>query len=129
MTMAAAYYIINHSPKIEELDLQECKPLEGDLDLTIRGPASTLKYLNLRNSPVNDSFVRFAATQCPQLKTLILESCAEISDSSIMKVANSCLELNTLDLSFCHLVTDLSLQVFTIRASSNNGGNLQVLNY
>jgi hypothetical protein len=70
--------------------------------------------------------IRYIATQSPYLKTLILESCSDISDSSIMKVANSCLELETVDLSFCNLVTDLSIQVFAIRASNNNGGKLKV---
>jgi hypothetical protein len=126
MSVSSLYFIIKNCPLIEEIDLSECKDVEEIPDMTFSGGQSALTYLNLRNSLVTDPILRFVARQCPHLKTLILESCSDLSDSGIMKVANSCSELRTLDLSFCHLVTDLSIQVFTIRASSNDGGKLQV---
>jgi hypothetical protein len=126
MSVASLFFLIKNCPKIEEIDLSECKDVEEMPDLLATCDLSALTYLNLRNSLVTDPILRFVARQCPKLKTLILESCSDLSDSGVMKVANSCLQLATLDLSFCNLVSDLSVQVFTIRATSNNGGRLQV---
>ncbi|KAI8898834.1 hypothetical protein BC833DRAFT_619974 [Globomyces pollinis-pini] len=127
MTIASLYHLVSNCPEILEIDLSECKPSDRLPDPLGKKVASPLQYLNLRNSPVNDPFVRYIASQCGKLKTLILESCTELTDASLMKVANSCPDLVTLDLSFCDLMTDLSLQVFAIRASTGNGGSLQEL--
>ncbi|KAJ3257692.1 hypothetical protein HK103_004319 [Boothiomyces macroporosus] len=125
MTVTALYHLIANCPSILEIDLSECKQSEGLPEPLVRNFQSTLTYLNLRNSPVTDTVMRYVASQCPKLKTLILESCLDLTDASLMKVANSCPDLVTLDLSFCDMMTDLSLQVFSIRASSDKGGNLQ----
>jgi hypothetical protein len=115
MTIGILPTLLANCPKLETIDLSECKPA-GKLDLS-KKVICPLKVLNVCNSTISDELVRFVASSCPNLQTLILESCAGISDSSIMKVANSCSNLQTLDVSFCHLITDLSIQVFTLCAT------------
>eukprot|EP00842_Homolaphlyctis_polyrhiza_P004265 jgi/Hompol1/483/HPOL_005352-RA len=129
VSIATLYDIISHCENLIELDLTECKDSDSvpSLDLLYKGYSRPLSYLNLRNTPVNDSLLRFVAVHCPAIKELILESCEKISDNGVMKIANSCIALETLDISFCDRITDVSLQVLAIRASSSNGGRLQEL--
>lgn len=87
-----------------------------------------LVYLNLRNTPVPDALLRYIVSRSPYLTELFCESCNMLTDYSVMKLANNCHNLKVLDLSFCDLVSDVSLQIFTLQASSTlNGITLEEL--
>ncbi|KAI9092343.1 hypothetical protein DFS34DRAFT_288779 [Phlyctochytrium arcticum] len=129
LTVASLQSIVMNCESLVQLDLSECREVEDDvsLDLSNKGIARPLQYLNLRNTPVSDELLRFTATHCPSLEDLVLESCLDITDDALVKVAHTCTKLRRLDVSFCDHITDLSLQAFTMRAAQMNGGALQEL--
>src|SRR4051812_28319609 len=81
-TVASLYTIVMHCEKLLQLDLSECREAEKDanMDLSNKGFTRPLQWLNLRNAPVTDDLLRFAAIHCPNIEDLILESCVNISD-------------------------------------------------
>ncbi|KAJ3166112.1 hypothetical protein HDU88_003659 [Geranomyces variabilis] len=129
LTVASLHAIVINCDSLLQLDLSECRPLEDDvsLDLSTKNFSRPLKWLSLRNTSVSDDLLRFAATHCPNLEDLVLESCDEITDDAIIKVASTCAKLRRLDMSFCDNITDLSLQALAMRAATARGGTLREL--
>ncbi|KAJ3163486.1 hypothetical protein HDU86_000065 [Geranomyces michiganensis] len=129
LTVASLHAIVINCDSLLQLDLSECRPLEDDvsLDLSTKNFSRPLKWLSLRNTSVSDDLLRFAATHCPNLEDLVLESCDEITDDAIIKVASTCAKLRRLDMSFCDNITDLSLQALAMRAATARGGVLREL--
>ncbi|KAJ3165006.1 hypothetical protein HK101_000324 [Irineochytrium annulatum] len=128
VSIASIHPVITFSESLLELDLSECQEADlTSLDLSNKGLRRALKSLNLRNSPVTDDMLRFAASQCPDLEIIILESCPRVTDDAIIKIATTCVKLRSLDCSFCDRITDLSLNALTVRATASNGGTLEEL--
>ncbi|TPX60526.1 hypothetical protein PhCBS80983_g01761 [Powellomyces hirtus] len=127
LTVASLHAIVMNCDSLLQLDLSECRPLEDDvsLDLSTKNFSRPLQWLSLRNTSVTDDLLRFAATHCPHLEDLILESCTEVTDDAIIKIASTCTKLRRLDMSFCDNITDLSLQAFAMRATATKGGALK----
>ncbi|KAJ3194675.1 hypothetical protein HK101_002205 [Irineochytrium annulatum] len=105
-TVASIHSAVSNSSSLLELDLSECQEAEDlqSLDLTPRDLKRPLKSINLRNTPVTDDLLRFAAVQCPDLEIVVLESCGRITDDAVITIVNSCPRLRSLDCSF----TDIS---------------------
>ncbi|XJO78574.1 hypothetical protein BDV3_002989 [Batrachochytrium dendrobatidis] len=129
VTLISLYNIISNCPSIVELNLTECKPAATSIsnELMQIDFSRPLYHLNLRNSAVTDTILRFIAIHCPSLTELILESCINVTDNGAMKIINTCPLVEVLDCSFCEKITDVTLQVIAIRASATSGGKLQEL--
>ena len=59
---------------------------------------------------VDDSAVAAVVSMCPQLSSLDLQRCKNITDAAVIAVASSCKQLVSLDLGFCN-ITDAALLV------------------
>jgi len=94
---------------IIELNLGDSKESSVPIDMGDESFTRPLKTLNLRNSPINDQMLDWVVSRCPDIETVVLENCQNVTDHSIVKLANKLKGLTTLDISFCDQVTDAAL--------------------
>jgi len=94
---------------IRELNLGDSKESSAPIDMGDESFTRPLVTLNLRNSPITDQMLDWVVTRCPEIETVILENCQNITDHSITKLAAKLRGLTTLDISFCDQITDASL--------------------
>jgi len=94
---------------IRELNLGDSKESSAPIDMGDESFTRPLVTLNLRNSPITDQMLDWVVTRCPEIETVILENCQNVTDHSITKLAIKLKGLTTLDISFCDQVTDASL--------------------
>jgi len=55
---------------------------------------------------VDDTKLMTIATGCPQLQSLNIRDCSEITDKGIIALATGCPQLQSLIMSYCHNITD-----------------------
>jgi len=94
---------------IRELNLGDSKESTAPVDMGDESFIRPLVTLNLRNSPITDQMLDWVVSRCPDIETVVLENCQNITDHSIVKLANKLKGLTTLDISFCDQITDASL--------------------
>jgi len=94
---------------IRELNLGDSKESDAPVDMGDESFTRPLVTLNLRNSPINDQMLDWVVSRCPEIETVVLENCQNVTDHSIVKLANKLKGLTTLDISFCDQITDASL--------------------
>jgi hypothetical protein len=94
---------------IRELNLGDSKESTAPVDMGDESFTRPLVTLNLRNSPITDQMLDWVVSRCPEIETVILENCQNVTDHSIVKLANKLKGLTTLDISFCDQITDASL--------------------
>ncbi|TPX64318.1 hypothetical protein SpCBS45565_g05964 [Spizellomyces sp. 'palustris'] len=110
-TVVTLQNLIDGCERIQTIELEACGPNLGAVVVNphkaLRRP---LRYLNLRNSAVEDHHVRYAAIHCPVLESVVLDGCTAVTDDAIVKLAQSCgSTLRRLDVSFVPSVTDVAL--------------------
>lgn len=94
---------------LTELNLWQCRSIDGDCVEEIAAQCSSLEVLNLRGCDrVTDSAVAAVADFCPKMSSLILEGCCRVTDFSIAKLATQCARLANLNVSWCEKLTDKS---------------------
>jgi len=94
---------------IRELNLGDSKESSVPVDMGDENFTRPLVTLNLRNSPINDQMLDWVVSRCPEIETVILENCQNVTDHSIIRLAQKLKGLTTLDISFCDQITDSSL--------------------
>ncbi|KNC99077.1 uncharacterized protein SPPG_06024 [Spizellomyces punctatus DAOM BR117] len=110
-TVVILQNLIDGCERIQAIELEACGPSLGPVVVNphkaLRRP---LRYLNLRNSAVEDHHVRYAAIHCPVLESVVLDGCTAVTDDAVVKLAQSCgSTLRRLDVSFVPSVTDVAL--------------------
>ena len=58
---------------------------------------------------ITDLAVMAVASGCPQLSSLSLGGCSNITDVAVMAVASGCPQLSSLDLTYCYNITDAAV--------------------
>jgi len=76
-------------------------------------------------SNITDLSVSEVARRCSKLHTLTLTGCGNITDLSVSEVARRCSKLHTLDLQGCWKISDLSVSKVARRCSKLHTLNLQ----
>ncbi|ORX76636.1 RNI-like protein [Anaeromyces robustus] len=94
---------------VRELNLGDSKESTAPVDMGDENFIRPLVTLNLRNSPITDQMLDWVVSRCPDIETVVLENCQNVTDHSIVKLANKLKGLTTLDISFCDQITDASL--------------------
>ncbi|KAJ3381167.1 hypothetical protein HDU92_005560 [Lobulomyces angularis] len=112
ITITSLFTILTNSKNLVSLDICECREADSELnDLLVSegSKCNSMKYLNLRNSPISDELLIFVSDLCPNLEDLILDSAVLVTDKSLVHIIAKCLRLKSLDLSFCDKITDVTL--------------------
>lgn len=94
---------------LKELNLNDSKESSSPVDMGDETFTRPLTTLSLRNSPINDQMLDWVTTRCPNIDTVILENCQNVTDISITNLAKKLKEIKFLDISFCDQITDASL--------------------
>ena len=68
----------------------------------------SLKIINCDN--ITDEGMKALATGCPQLQSLDISVCLDITDEGITAVASGCTQLQSLDISGCGDITDAGMK-------------------
>ncbi|KAG0287257.1 F-box and leucine-rich repeat protein 4 [Dissophora globulifera] len=104
LSTKALIEISRYCHNIEYLGFHFCLGLQSAGFQAIFHVSTHLRVLDLGPSEVHDVDIELVAAQCPQLETLKLPFCANITNVGISAIVHSCQHLRHLDLSWCDKV-------------------------
>jgi hypothetical protein len=79
--------------------------------ITIANGLPQLQSLNISHcGNITDEGIRALATGCPQLQSLNISHCGNITDEGIKALATGCTQLQSLDISGCVNITDTGIR-------------------
>ncbi|KAJ3028124.1 UNVERIFIED_CONTAM: hypothetical protein HDU68_002445 [Siphonaria sp. JEL0065] len=112
----AAITAIDNLPLLARLNLEAAQPSSEPVvfDFASTPKKSALKFLNMRNCPVDNLHISYIALKCPMLTTLYLDGCTSLTDDAVVAIARNCHTLQSLDISFLSNITDLSLYALAL---------------
>ncbi|GJJ78730.1 hypothetical protein EMPS_11089 [Entomortierella parvispora] len=101
LTAKALIGVSAHCWKLEHLNFHFCLSLKSSGFQALLRVSPHLRTLDLGLTEVHDADITLVAGLCPQLESLKLPFCSNITKVSIGAVVQSCPQLLHLDLSFC----------------------------
>ncbi|KAF9565975.1 hypothetical protein EC968_003974 [Mortierella alpina] len=104
LTERALVGVATHCLKLEILNFHFCLGLASTGFRTLLQVSSNLRFLDLGLTEVRDSEIQLVAAQCPELKSLRLPFCSNITHESISTIVRSSRRLEYLDISWCDQV-------------------------
>jgi hypothetical protein len=96
-------WLSSRNIKIRHLN---CRALTDNTAVIIADFGIHLKWLKIDEPYVNDICLVRIAECCPNLKSLNLSSCNDLTDISVIRLAECCPHLEILDMAWCRNVTD-----------------------
>ncbi|KAG0093978.1 hypothetical protein BGZ93_007601 [Podila epicladia] len=101
LTAKALIGVAQYCHKLEHINFHFCLSLQSNGFQALLGVSPNLRVLDLGLTEVLDANIALVAAQCPQLETLKLPFCSNITETSIRAIVLSCSRLLYLDVSFC----------------------------
>ncbi|KAG0275516.1 F-box and leucine-rich repeat protein 4 [Linnemannia gamsii] len=93
--------IANYCFQLEYLNLHFCLSLQSNGFQALLAVSPNLRFLDLGLTEVHDADIVVVANRCPQLESLKLPFCGNLTQTGIRAIVHSCSRLLHLDLSFC----------------------------
>ncbi|KAG0285667.1 hypothetical protein BGZ97_007708 [Linnemannia gamsii] len=101
LTAKALIGVANYCFQIEHLNFHFCLSLQSNGFQALLAVSPNLRFLDLGLTEVHDADIVLVANRCPQLESLKLPFCGNLTQTSIRAIVQSCTRLLHLDLSFC----------------------------
>lgn len=103
------------SEHVVSLNLAYWNYLSDDDIISLLGSKTELfpkiKTLNVSHTPISDSAVKLLTTKCPNLTSIDLSGCLEVTDVSLSFLAQNCKTLQDLNLNGCPKIGDTGVQL------------------
>jgi len=142
ITDAAIMAIAYRCPNMKHLDLTPARNISSDaIEKLARGcpklcslnlqrfelDLQTLEYINIPTKDYNPALLALAE-HCPDLQSLNLYGCDEVTDDTMIALVSGCPGLKNLDLSGCKLITDATIYEIAARCRNLEDLNLTYCN-
>lgn len=101
LTAKALIGVADYCFKLEDLNFHFCLSLQSNGFQALLAVSPNLRFLDLGLTEVHDADIVLVAGRCPQLESLKLPFCGNLTQMSIRAIVQSCTRLVHLDLSFC----------------------------
>ncbi|KAF8928142.1 hypothetical protein BGZ47_001798 [Haplosporangium gracile] len=101
MTAKALIGVADYCSQLEYLNFHFCLSLQSNGFQALLAVSPNLRFLDLGLTEVHDADIILVANQCPQLESLKLPFCGNLTQMSIRAIVQSCTRLVHMDLSFC----------------------------
>lgn len=101
MTAKALIGVADYCFQLEYLNFHFCLSLQSNGFQALLAASPNLRFLDLGLTEVRDADIVLVASRCPQLESLKLPFCGNLTQMSIRAIVRSCTRLVHLDLSFC----------------------------
>jgi len=118
ITDASLTYISKKYPNLQTINLSFCINITADGVKTLVQNCPTLTTISLSHCTIGDPALILIATHLPNIKSLALSGCTNISDTGVSKIASKCQELQHLDVSHCKTLSSTSIK--SIASSLSN---------
>jgi hypothetical protein len=122
ITDTSLTFISKKYPNFQNINLSFCVNITAEGVKTIAQNCTTLTTLSLSHCTIGDSALLCIASSLPNIKSLALTGCNNITDTGVSKIASKCQELQYLDISHCKSLTSTS-----VKAIASSLSNLQHL--
>ncbi|KAG9068179.1 hypothetical protein KI688_011774 [Linnemannia hyalina] len=101
MTSKALIGVADYCFQLEYLNFHFCLSLQSNGFQALLAVLPNLRFLDLGLTEVHDADIILVANRCPQLESLKLPFCGNLTQKSIRAIVQNCTKLVHLDLSFC----------------------------
>lgn len=105
LSLAAQRYGAN----LRAIDMHGCDDVTNTGLQQLATHCTELTSLDAGGTEISDLAVTTLVQRCPQIQTLQLRKCEQLTDSAVEAIASSLPALTSLDLNACLLVTDAAL--------------------
>ncbi|KAK7300856.1 hypothetical protein RJT34_11707 [Clitoria ternatea] len=102
-------HIARRCSELKHLDLYRSSRITDEGIITISNGCSSLEVINIAyNSNVTDSSL-VSLSKCPELRTLEIRGCSQISSVGLSNIAARCRHLEALDIKKCYEINDTGI--------------------